>query len=213
MPEPPFSIIHVGFARTGTTSLQLNFFSHRDDIFYVGEPYGKFGGIFSHLRFTEDFKYDEVYLLRLCNEQIFAKTEGRPIVISDEILCDSPQRYLVPYLVPRDVIAFRLFKFFQPARIIFTIRKQEDYVSSVYLNLKRNSGFFGSDNRSASLALVSGDGLPASRKFPAKHRFSREYRALRTNLWPREYSRTAAGAPHHRWTGPLSSGTLRFYRH
>ncbi|TMJ89948.1 MAG: hypothetical protein E6G76_07200 [Alphaproteobacteria bacterium] len=141
MPEPPFSIIHVGFARTGTTSLQLNFFSHRDDIFYVGEPYGKFGGIFSHLRFTEDFKYDEVYLLRLCNEQIFAKTEGRPIVISDEILCDSPQRYLVPYLVPRDVIAFRLFKFFQPARIIFTIRKQEDYVSSVYLNLKRNSAF------------------------------------------------------------------------
>jgi hypothetical protein len=141
MPERPSSIIHVGFTRTGTTSLQLNFFSHRDDIFYVGEPYGEFGGIFSHLRFVEDFKYDEAYLLRLCNEQIFAKTDGRPIVISDEILSDSPQRYLAPYLVPRDVIAFRLFKFFQPARIIFTIRKQEEYVSSVYLNLKRNSAF------------------------------------------------------------------------
>src|SRR5438045_2069238 len=209
MPEPPFSIIHVGFARTGTTSLQLNFFSHRDDIFYVGEPYGKFGGIFSHLRFTEDFKYDEVYLLRLCNEQIFAKTEGRPIVISDEILCDSPQRYLVPYLVPRDVIAFRLFKIFQPARIIFTIRKQEDYVSSVYLNLKRNSAFLDritvpplSRWYRAMVSQLRGNFL--------QNRFSREYRALRTNLWPREYSRTAAGAPHHRWTGPLSSGTLLF---
>jgi hypothetical protein len=141
MPERPFSIIHVGFTRTGTSSLQLNFFSHRDDIFYVGEPYGEFGGIFSHLRSTEDFKFDQTYLLQLCNEQIFARTKGRPIVISDEILCDSPQRYLAPYLVPRDVIAFRLFRFFQPARIIFTIRKQEDYVPSIYLNLKRNSAF------------------------------------------------------------------------
>jgi hypothetical protein len=39
MSERPFSVIHVGFANTGTTSLQLNFFSNRNDIFYVGEPY------------------------------------------------------------------------------------------------------------------------------------------------------------------------------
>src|SRR6266852_2972223 len=44
--------------------------------------------------------------------------------------------------LPRDIIASRLFRLFQPAKIIFTIRKQEDYVSSMYLNLKRNSAFF-----------------------------------------------------------------------
>jgi hypothetical protein len=141
MSKPQFSIIHVGFTNTGTTSLQLNFFSRRSDIFYAGEPYNERGGIFSHLRYTEDFKYDEAHIRRLCNEQIFAKSEGRPIIISDETFCDSPQIYFAPYLVPRDLIAFRLFRLFQPAKIIFTIRRQEDYISSMYLNLKRNSAF------------------------------------------------------------------------
>jgi hypothetical protein len=141
MSERPFSVIHVGFANTGSSSLQLNFFSNRDDIFYVGEPYRERGGIFSNIRCTEDFQYDEAYILRLCNEQIFAKSEGRTIVISDETFCDTPQRYFASYLVPRDLIAFRLFKLFQPAKIIFTIRRQEDYISSMYLNLKRNSAF------------------------------------------------------------------------
>src|SRR5947209_15403169 len=142
MLERSFSVIHVGFSNTGTTSLQLNFFSNRNDIFYVGEPYNERGGIFSHLRNTEDFKFDEAYILQLCNEQIFAKNEGRTIVISDETLCESPQLYFAPYLVPRDLIACRLFRLFQPAKIIFTIRRQEDYLSSMYLNLKRNSAFF-----------------------------------------------------------------------
>jgi len=141
MSKRPPSIIHVGFTNTGTTSLQLNFFSRRADIFYVGEPYNEFGGIFSHLRYMEDFKYDEGHVMRLCNEQIFTKGEGRPIVISDETLCDSPQLYFAPYVLPRDVIALRLFRLFQPAKIVFTIRKQQDYVASMYLNLKQNSAF------------------------------------------------------------------------
>jgi hypothetical protein len=141
MSKQPISVIHVGFTNTGTTSLQLNFFSRRNDIFYVGEPYNERGGIFSYLRYAEDFKYDEAYIRRLCNEQIFAKSEGRTIVTSDETFCDSPQIYFAPYLVPRDLIAFRLFRLFQPAKIIFTIRRQEDYISSMYLNLKRNSAF------------------------------------------------------------------------
>jgi hypothetical protein len=45
-------------------------------------------------------------------------------------------------MVPRDVIAARLYRLFQPARIVFTIRNQEKYISSMYLNLKRNSAFF-----------------------------------------------------------------------
>jgi hypothetical protein len=135
-------IIHVGFANTDTTSLQQNFFSRRDDIFYVGQPYGERGGIFTFLRHAEDFKYDEQNVLNLCNHQIFDISQGRRIVISDEILADSPQLYYAPYMVPRDVIAARLCRLFQPARIVFTIRNQEKYISSMYLNLKRNSAFF-----------------------------------------------------------------------
>jgi hypothetical protein len=43
MPERPFSVIHAGFTNTGTTSLQLNFFSHRDDIFYLETQRGYLG--------------------------------------------------------------------------------------------------------------------------------------------------------------------------
>jgi hypothetical protein len=35
--------IHVGFTNTGTTSLQPNFFSHRDDIFYLETQRGYLG--------------------------------------------------------------------------------------------------------------------------------------------------------------------------
>jgi hypothetical protein len=89
MNEKPLSIIHVGFSNTGTTSLQLNFFFNRNDIFYVGQPYKDRGGIFSRICYLEDFKYDEPIMFRLCNEQIFSKSEGRMIAISDESLCDS----------------------------------------------------------------------------------------------------------------------------
>ena len=136
------SILHVGFTNTGTTSLQQNFFSQRDDIFYVGYPYGERGGIFTLLRHAEDFKYDEQFIFNLCDEQIFNNSSGRNIVISDEMLCNSPQLYYAPYMVPRDIIAARLFRLFQPARVVFTIRNQAEYVSSMYLNLKRNSAFF-----------------------------------------------------------------------
>jgi hypothetical protein len=142
MPVSPRSVIHVGFTNTGTTSLQLNFFSRRNDIFYVGVPYHERGGIFSHILYLEDFRYDESYVLRCCNKQILTKSKERIIVISDETLCDTPQLYFAPYVVPRDMIALRLFRLFQPAKIIFTIRRQEDYISSMYLNLKRNSAFF-----------------------------------------------------------------------
>jgi hypothetical protein len=52
--SPPI-FIQVGFANTGRTSLQRNFFSTRDDIFYVGEPYGECGGIFTMIKNIEDF--------------------------------------------------------------------------------------------------------------------------------------------------------------
>jgi len=132
--------IHVGFTNTGTTNLQRNFFSHRNDIFYAGEPFDERGGIFTLIRYAEDYKYDESYVKRLCRQQIY-KDSAKKVVISDETLCDSPQLYYAPYVVPRDLIARRLLRLFYPAKIIFTIRNQESYVPSMYLNLKRNSAF------------------------------------------------------------------------
>lgn len=135
-------VIHVGFANTGTTSLQRNFFASRDDIFLVGEPYGERGGIFTAIKCVEDFKYDLRRIEAMCRDLVHAKSEGRMIAISDEALCDTPQLYFAPYMMPRDAIALRLHQLFPSAKIVFTIRDQRHYAESMYLNLKRNTGFF-----------------------------------------------------------------------
>jgi hypothetical protein len=140
MDEPVF--IHVGFANTGTTSLQRNFFGRRDEIFLAGEPYGERGGIFTAIKTVEDFNFDLGYFAALCHRLISAKSQGRTIVISDETLCEAPQLYISPHVMPRDVIALRLHRLFPSAKIIFTIRDQRQYVVSMYLNLKRNSAKF-----------------------------------------------------------------------
>jgi hypothetical protein len=140
MAAPVF--IHVGFANSGTTSLQRNFFSARDDIFYAGEPYGERGGIFSTIKNVEDINLDAVAIDQQCRDLIHRHSAGRPIVISDETLTDTPQLYFAPYTMPREAIALRLCRLFPAARIIFTIRDQRHYAESMYLNLKRNTARF-----------------------------------------------------------------------
>jgi Sulfotransferase family len=140
-PDAPI-FIHVGFANTGTTSLQQNFFSTRSDLLFAGEPYGERGGIFTAIKSIEDFKFDAAFVEALCGELVYAPSGGRPIVISDENLCDTPQLHFGPYAVPRDAVALRLHHFFPSAKIIFTIRDQRHYAVSAYFNLKNNAAFF-----------------------------------------------------------------------
>src|SRR5271169_2844322 len=102
-PTPPV-FIHLGFSNTGTTSLQRNFFAKREDIFYVGEPYGERGGIFTAIKNVEDFNFDAGAVERLCDELIFKKSGGRPVVVSDEALSETPQLCFAPYTMPRDAI-------------------------------------------------------------------------------------------------------------
>lgn len=134
--------IHIGFANTGTTSLQRNFFSSRSDIFFAGGPYGERGGIFTAIKSAEDFKFDLGLIERQCEDLIYARSGGRPIVISDESLSDTPQLHFGPYTVPRDMIASRLHHLFPSAKIIITIRDQRHYAMSSYFNLKKNAAFF-----------------------------------------------------------------------
>jgi hypothetical protein len=139
--EPPV-FIHVGFANTGTTSLQRNFLAARDDVFFVGEPYGDFGGIFTAIKSVEDYRLDAAFLGTRCRDLIRDRSDGRRVVISDESFCDTPELYFTPYTMPRDSIALRLQRLFPSAKIIFTVRDQRRYAASMYLNLKRNAAFF-----------------------------------------------------------------------
>lgn len=134
--------IHPGFSNTGTSSLQLNLFSKRPDIFFVGEPYQERGGIFTAIRSLEDMTFSGSRIQQLCKKQIFDHAKERPVVISDETLTEAPQLFFRQFVMPRDVIAMRLKMLFPEAKIIFTIREQRARIASMYLNLKRNYAKF-----------------------------------------------------------------------
>jgi hypothetical protein len=136
-------ILHVGFGHSATTSLQHAFFRQRDDIHYAGLPYGNAGGLFSHLKYTEDHLLDAELLTRECRNWLYGDParNGRPIVVSDEMLTEPPEIYYHPHLLPGPQVAARLKLFFPIARIVFTIRRQADYVPSLYFNLKRNYAY------------------------------------------------------------------------
>lgn len=132
-------VIHVGFAHSGTTSLQENIFSKHPDIFYAGIPYGDIGGIFSWVKYQEAEHYDHAETARLCKKLIFDKMQGgQRLVISDETLVEQPEVYYSPSMMPVRVIAKRLRALFGRSIVLFTLRNQLQYVISNYLVLKKN---------------------------------------------------------------------------
>jgi hypothetical protein len=140
---PDLPIIHVGFAHSGTTSLQENIFSKRTDLFYAGVPYagvrGDLGGIFSLVKYREPGRYDSAATTALAAELIFRRMHaGQRLVISDETLVDQPAIYYTPPMMHVALIAERLRALFGPARVLFTLRNPLHTVVSTYLTLKRN---------------------------------------------------------------------------
>ena len=134
--------LHVGFAHAGTTSLQRNFFARRNDLFYLGLPYSDAGGFFSYLKYMDDYLLPEELMLKWRREVVYGPLRrGRPITISDETLSETAEVYYCPRHLPADLVAARLKRYFPTAKIIFTLRRQTDYVASMYFNLKRNYAF------------------------------------------------------------------------
>jgi hypothetical protein len=132
-------ILHIGFAHSGTTSLQENIFSRRSDLFYAGIPYGELGGIFSWVKYREPEHYDRAATAALCQDLIFSKMQpGQRPVITDETLVEQPAIYYTPAMMPVGMIAERLRDLFGPAIVLFTLRNQYRYVLSLYSVLKRN---------------------------------------------------------------------------
>jgi hypothetical protein len=137
-------IIHVGFAHSGTTSLQENFFSRRADLFYAGIPFGDLGGIFSRLKYQEAEQYDETGTARLCDDLIFTRIKpSQRLLVSDETLVDQPAIYYTPAMMPIRNIAMRLRALFGQGTILFTIRNPLRRVISTYTVLKRNAAALG----------------------------------------------------------------------
>lgn len=138
-PAAQHVVLHVGFGHAGTTSLQLNFFSHRPDFHYLAS--GNLGGGFlSRLKYVDDCRLAPGELESLCSACVRGNA-GRPVVISDETLTDCAEVFFAPRLLPATLVAARLKQCFPHARIVFTLRRPAEYVASMYFNLKRNYAF------------------------------------------------------------------------
>lgn len=136
-------ILHVGFGHAATTSLQHGFFGKRDDLHYLGLPYADAGGFFSYLKYADDGHVPPSDMLGYCRDLMYAHPDrrGRPIVVSDEMFAETAEVYYAPRHLPAAVVAARLKRYFPTAKVVFTVRRQPDYVTSLYFNLRRNYAY------------------------------------------------------------------------
>jgi hypothetical protein len=127
--------LHVGFSKTGTTTLQQFLFSKHSRIEYLGKPYTD-DILKTHLQrliMQDSLVYDPAELADYFSKEVLKKTHRskKIILISEEML--------VSYSKVRDkgMVAGRLKKIFRPDRIIITIRNQFEILKAAYLSRGR----------------------------------------------------------------------------
>ncbi|MGE5342463.1 MAG: sulfotransferase domain-containing protein [Candidatus Omnitrophota bacterium] len=131
-------VIHVGFSKTGTTTLQKHVFGKHSQVAYLGKPFEDetLKTLIHQLMMQESTVYDPGPLTRYMDEkQLMALSEYGPnrkvVVVSDEMF--------LSYSKVRDkgVVANRIKEVFGPCRILITIRNQYDLLKSAYLSRGR----------------------------------------------------------------------------
>jgi hypothetical protein len=130
------TILHVGFSRTGTTTLQRHLFAKHSQIRFLGKPYNceTLKSELYKLIQQESTVYDAAGLKSYLTENVWEKESDlskKVLLISDEVL--------VSYSKVRDrgVVARRLKDVFGPCKILFTIRNQFDLLKTAYINRGR----------------------------------------------------------------------------
>lgn len=131
--------LHIGLPKTGTTSLQGNLFSRHSQLAYVGKPLlHNDPDMHASMRpFVEakDDGFDAVAAGRNIRDR-FGKGDALPLLLSEEEFSTGTHRVRVE---PSE-IARRLALAFPEARVLITIRRQEEVFQSLYCHLM-NVGF------------------------------------------------------------------------
>lgn len=119
-------IVHPGFLKTATTTLQKHLFSSHPALFSVGLPHRSpvQARLAEELRRIEGVDYDEEQLRVLIQQAVAEQIPGSVAILSDEALTGNA------YLL--EPIACRLRDFFPGAHVLFTIRHQFDSIRSFY---------------------------------------------------------------------------------
>jgi hypothetical protein len=184
-------LIHVGMPKTGTTSLQMNLLIKHPGIQYLGKPLTVFSKDVARL--TRSITYDtgldnpaalEAFRQETVNPLIAGRTE--PLVISEEEFSTStPSSEVSP-----DAIADRLMALFPQARILITIRRQQDAIPSLYthmceMGLVKNIDF----NRWFDFNFATEAGQSVYDYAQVTERYANRFGARRVHLVPFEWMR------------------------
>jgi hypothetical protein len=121
-------IIHVGLAKSGTTTLQHHFFATHPDIAYIGAPYADAAteAAVRDIALLADSAFDLQAVRQTLEAALDAQAEGKVPVISHEVLAGITAQ-------PQAVVAKRLRAVFGAARIVITVREQKSLLRSRYL--------------------------------------------------------------------------------
>lgn len=140
-------VIHVGFPKTATTTLQNHLFSTHSQILYLGKPYAdpRLEEAIHHLMMTDTIDYSPgsqglrnqgLNLAEFIPQQLkeHSSSEGgekRVAVLSDELFLSFSK------VRDKGVVAQRIREQLQPQKIIITIRNQLSLLKSAYLGRGR----------------------------------------------------------------------------
>lgn len=129
------TVIHIGFPKTGTTSLQEGLFARHPGIQLLGVPYAEepMRQIIQDLRFRQSYHHDMEDLRERYRQFASAHVdEQRVTLISDEDLVCMNE-------ADQTLKAERLCGLVGDAKIIITIREQFSFLESLYLWKVENS--------------------------------------------------------------------------
>lgn len=130
--------IHIGWPKTGTTTLQRHFFDKHPGIENLGRPYRdlRLAAMSRHIVHDDEADFDGPACRATFGELIAPRLGGRKaVLLSDE---------LFPHYqgADRALIAQRLRSIFGNSKIIITIRHQLDLVASFYIHSCKPGKFY-----------------------------------------------------------------------
>ena len=129
--EPRF-LIHPGYPKAGSTSLQANVFAHHPDVRYLsnhsapGDPFRDFGQTIEFHALLRDMKLDSLPRIgELWREHMYPAADTKRLnIISDETFLTNEG--------PHNEIASSLRDLVCEAKVLIVVRPQEDILRSVY---------------------------------------------------------------------------------
>jgi hypothetical protein len=121
-------VLHPGFVKTATTSLQRNVFACHSGIFHLGRPAPtpELERAIHAIAHADGTVYDGAAVARTVARALAEAPAGRTVVLSNE-------NFALYEATDRAVVAERLATLFPDATVLFTIRRQQDLLPAWYL--------------------------------------------------------------------------------